>query len=366
VKPRIVVSGVNLVEGGPLAVFQDALQELSVYWKDRYDIVALVHRRELFEPANVAYLEFPQIKRSWLRRLHFEYWQCRALSKSLKPHLWLALHDITPRVEATIRAVYCHNPAPFYRQPLGEALRHWRFTLFTVFYGILYRINLRHNRLAIVQQQWLREEFARRYAPRAIVVAHPSIASPTIPAAVSSATGRYRFFYPALPRSFKNIETILAAARLLANRRVKGFEISLTVDGTESRYAAALRNGAGDLHAVHWLGPLPRQRVLQLYTETDCLIFPSKLETWGLPISEFRQTGRPMLLADLPYARETAGGYRRAHFFAVDRPEELADAMERAILGSLAFHPAPTETIPAPFAADWRQLFELLLDSPGF
>ena len=34
----------------------------------------------------------------------------------------------------------------------------------------------------------------------------------------------------------------------------------------------------------------------------DFLIFPSLLETWGLPISEFEQTNKKMILANLPYA----------------------------------------------------------------
>ena len=45
VKPRIVLSGVNFVEGGPLSVFKDALRELADHYAGRYEIVALVHRR---------------------------------------------------------------------------------------------------------------------------------------------------------------------------------------------------------------------------------------------------------------------------------------------------------------------------------
>ena len=84
-KHRIVLSGVNLVEGGTLSVFKDALQELADHYSGRYEVVALVHRRNLFDIDGVTYIEFPHVKSSWLRRVHFEYWGLRALSRRLRP-----------------------------------------------------------------------------------------------------------------------------------------------------------------------------------------------------------------------------------------------------------------------------------------
>ena len=194
VKPRIVLSGVNFVEGGPLSVFKDALQELADHYASRYEIVALVHRQSLFDINNITYIEFPHVKSSWLRRLHFEYWSLRAVSRRLRPYLWLSMHDMTPNVTAEVRAVYCHNPSPFYRLGAREALTDWKFSLFTFFYRYLYAINLRRNDLVIVQQEWLRGEFRRRYRVPNIVVAHPRIPSLVIPAArggaADSRTGR--------------------------------------------------------------------------------------------------------------------------------------------------------------------------------
>ena len=54
-----------------------------------------------------------------------------------------------------------------------EAFTDWKFSLFTFLYGYLYAINLRRNDLVIVQQEWLRGEFRRRYRAPNIVVAHP-------------------------------------------------------------------------------------------------------------------------------------------------------------------------------------------------
>ena len=101
---------------------------------------------------------------------------------------------------------------------------------------------------------------------------------------------------------------------------MEGFDIWLTIDGSENQYAAKLRSEYSGLRSVSWLGIMPRDRILLRYAKADCLLFPSKLETWGIPISEFQQTGKPMLVIDLPYAHETVGSYHAVSFFPEATP----------------------------------------------
>ena len=49
----------------------------------------------------------------------------------------------------------------------------------------------------------------------------------------------------------------------------------------------------------------------KLYSKANALIFPSKLETWGLPISEAIDYKIPIMVAKLEYARETLGSYKK-------------------------------------------------------
>ena len=363
-KPRLVVSAVNLVEGGTLSIAQDALQVLSERYADRYEIVALVHRRSLFSAENITYLERPAVKGSWLRRLWFEYVESLPLSRRLKPVLWFALHDMTPRIEARQQAVYCHNPAPFYDMPWSEVRLQPKLWLFVVFYRWIYGNNIRRNTSVVVQQQWLRVEFERRYAPRRVIVAHPSVTHLGELSLRSTAQkdGRpWCFFYPALPRTFKNMQLVLAAAAWLESNTPIHFELRLTLAGTEEPYARSLFAQYGTLRSVRWLGRLPRTGVFAQYREADCLLFPSRLETWGLPLSEFRQTGKPIFAADLPYAHETLAGYAPVHFFDPNDGAALGQAMLQWMQGTLALEGAAAWTPPAPFTENWGALFDLLL-----
>ena len=342
-KPRLVLSGVNLVEAGPLSIFQDALRELALHFTDRYDIIALVHRTDLYNIPGISFREFPKVKTSWLRRLWFEYVQCRTLSRDLHAHLWLSMHDITPSVTADIRAVYCHNPAPFYPLKLREMNLDRTFALFCLLYRFLYRIGISHNNFVIVQQAWMRQEFRRRYTTREVVVAHPSL---PLEAFLQSAPEAKRdkptvFLYPAFPRSFKNIELVLSAMQTLETYNGTPAELWLTLTGEENRYAVSLRKRFGHLKNVRWMGFQTRQRIHELYAEADCLVFPSRLESWGMPLSEFKATGKPILAADLPYAHETIGDYNRVRFLTPTDADALGHHNARLRQRQPALCPGP-------------------------
>ena len=362
-RPRIVLSGVNIREVGGLSVFRDALSTLAQEYGDKYEIVALVMRRDLFDVAGVTYFEFPRIMRSWLFRLRFEYWSAREISTRLKPKLWLSMHDMTPNVTAEIRAVYCQNPSPFYRAAISEYFLDWRFGLFTLFYRFLYGINIHANDTVIVQQDWMRKAFQRLYGVRNVVVAHPvvSFPDPVETVAGGAADRPYRFFYPTFPRTFKNPEVCLKAARILESRGFDEFELWLTFDGSVNKYAMRVVNEFADVRSVRWLGVLPRERIFDLYAEADCLLFPSRLETWGMPITEMRPFGKAILAADLPYARESAAGYHKVRFFEPGDAGQLADLMQQAATGQPIFGKAPEAAIEEPYARNWSELWKILL-----
>lgn len=360
---RIVISGVNLFEGGPLSVYQDALLELSETFSQQYEIIALVHKRTLFNVPNVHYIEYPEIRRSWIRRIHFEYYALRKLSRELDAYLWLSLHDMTPTVNAHIQAVYCHNPAPFGKFRWRHLVYDPRHALFVLFYRHLYRFNIHLNDYVIVQQDWLRESFRKLYDVENVIVAHPERRAANAFSKESidpwrEKTKKFRFFFPAYPRVFKNAEVLLEAAELL---RDDSIEIWLTFSGTEGRYARSLVSRYGRLPTVKFLGKLTREQVFARYKMADCLVFPSLLETWGLPISEFKATGKSMLLANLPYAHETVGNYENVHFFDPNNSRELAALMRTISRGTLHLSGSAEDPIAPPFAENWQDLFRMLL-----
>ena len=98
----------------------------------------------------------------------------------------------------------------------------------------------------------------------------------------------------------------------------------------------------------------------RFYADIDCLLFPSKLETWGMPISEAKAAGLPIIAADMPYAREAVGNWPAARFVDANDPAALAAQLMAATRGETVFEPVTCDMPTDPFARDWASLLELL------
>ena len=362
VRRNIVVSAVNLRKGGTLTVLRDCLQYLS--GRGDLHVTAVVHNSSLCGVPGIDFIEIPWSAKSWLRRLWCEYVTLGRISGRLpETDLWLSLHDTTPRVKARSQAVYCHTTFPFMRTRPNDWKMDPKIAIFSLFTKYAYRWNSLRNRYLIVQQDWMRDAMSRLtgFEKDRIIVAPPAFRPVEIPE--SDPVAPYTFLYPSTPDAHKDFETFCEAARILECRVGHGkFKAIVTVAGTENRYARWLFEKWGSVQSVNFAGLMSRERLGQAYAEASCLVSPSRSESWGLPISEFMPTGKPMILADLPYAHETAAGAPSVAYFPLSDAEALAGVMQSALEGNTdCFAPVPPRSFNPPFASGWEGLFNLLL-----
>ena len=326
--PRvIVVSAVNICKGGTLTILRECLQYLSQQkWLKVY---ALVHNKKLCEYPGIEYLEFPWTVKGWGRRLWCEYATMHRVSLDIERKegqeidTWLSMHDTTPRVKARHREVYCHTSFPFLKWHLRDLFMDPKIPMFAMFTRFAYRINVHRNDCLIVQQEWFRDGLSRitGFPKEKIRVIPPKVSVEGIePETIVSDVPL--FLYVSTPDCHKNFETLCEAARLLEREVGTGkFKVVLTIAGTENRYARWVRKHWGDVDSIEFKGLMPKEKLFGYYKAATCFVFPSRVETWGLPITEYKLlNGGRMLLADLPYAHETSEG--GGEFFpATDAPK---------------------------------------------
>lgn len=362
----IVVSAVNIRKGGTLTILRGCLEYLSALALDRkFRVVALVHKRELCNYKGIEYIEMPTIIKGWSRRLWCEYVTMYRISKKLAPvDLWLSLHDTTPRVEAKHRAVYCQTSFPFLKLKLNDWRFDFKIGLFRLFTQIAYRINIRKNDYLIVQAEWLRKRFTRmfRLPHERFIIAPPSRNIEYRPT-TSSKNNIYTFIYVATPDCHKNFELICQAAKLLEDEIGENqFKVILTINGTENKYAQWIHRQWGKVRSLVFHGLMDKETLFHHYATSDCLIFPSRIETWGLPITEFMPYNKPMLLADLPYAHETAAGANQVAFFNPESQDELKMRMLQLIYNdTTSLQNVSKQDIQEPKAMNWSELFARLI-----
>ncbi len=357
----IVVSGINLFTGGTLKVMQDCIASMSALLGSEYLIIALVHDQKQHPTyENVQYIAFPKSRKSWLFRLYYEYIGFRKLSKQLKPWCWLSMHDLSPSVHAEKRMVYCHNSFPFYKAGWKAFFLQLPIYMFSVFLKHFYRINIRKNDCVIVQQEATRELFQEVYGVNKIVVSLPVGVPEQSMKEGKDGNVKKVFFYPSGPMIHKNFEVIGKAVALLEKEAVSGFEVVITINGAENRYARYLHRKFKHLKSLRFAGYLSKEEMDKAYKQCDCLLFPSKTESWGLPLSEAKELNKPILSADLPYARETVGAYDKVKFFDPDNARELALDMKNLIEEQMIYDPTRQTDYQQPFASNWNDLMCLL------
>ena len=269
---------------------------------------------------------------------------------------------MTPNVVADKRVVYCHNPMMFYKMTKEERKKSFKLFLFSKFYKYAYKINIRKNNYVIVQQDWIRKEFKKAFGIENIIVAHPEVNLEDLKIDTNTEVEKNSFIYPSFPRIFKNFEIICKAAEILENKNIKNFKVYLTIDGSENIYSKEITEKYNKLECVKFIGLQSRENLMRYYNKTETVIFPSKIETWGLPITEAKEFKKKMILANLPYAHETLGNYEDVFFFNPDSAEELALKMESVIVEKdTRFDGNICKEIEQPYCNTWKELFEIIL-----
>ena len=364
-KKCLVISAINITEGGPLTIMLECIESASIFFEGDWTIYALVNNSTLINNPKIKLISYSESKKSWLRRLKTEWISFDELSKKLQPDLWLSLHDITPSVTARRQVVYCHNASPFYKISLKEALFDPKFLLFNWFYIYLYKINIQRNYAVIVQQHWLRLQFKKIFNHNNIIVAQPVQQEINIELTYNTSSRVYEsnkiiFIYPTLPRVFKNIEILFQAAQLLSSPIQDAIEIRITINGTENKYSQQLFDEFKHLKCINFIGRQDRKSMAEHYEQANTVLFPSKLESWGLPISEAKFFKKSILVADLPYAHEATGIYDLVSFINPNNANDWALAITQIVQKEIVYTGANSPSPEKPYASNWHNLWQQL------
>lgn len=326
---RILVYDVAAESGGAVTVLESFYEEFSRDKKNRY--VFVLGRYELQRTENIRVLCYPWVKKSPLHRLYFEWVKAPRIIKKYRIDRVLSLQNIgLPRAEVP-QELYEHNALLFseHRFRLKDGYRPW---LTQQLLGRLMKRSIRHAEKVMVQTRWMKEAIVRQCGiPREKVeVKFPAVEMlPTESWKLNSECPI--FLYPANASAYKNHRTLLAACKLLQERGFTAYRMIWTVTGEENGGIRAIRRAAEQAGLpVEFRGSVTRRELFDLYA-SSILVFPSYVETVGMPLLEAQSAEAPILAADCPYARDIAGDYDRAEFL----PVFDADAWCAAMLGSL-------------------------------
>jgi glycosyltransferase involved in cell wall biosynthesis len=168
------------------------------------------------------------------------------------------------------------------------------------------------------------------------------------------------FFYPSFARTFKNFELLGDAVQMLPVAIKSKIKIHLTISESDNAYARHIIANY-PFSQFNFIGKRSRAEVFGYYKKMDCLLFPSKIETWGLPITEAKGFDKPILLANLPYAKESVGTYKEVSFFDPTNPAELAQLLFEFVSKTIQYQGNKYTFDLKKQYNDWYSLFDFIL-----
>lgn len=143
------------------------------------------------------------------------------------------------------------------------------------------------------------------------------------------------FLYPADGAAHKNHRLLVQAWQLLARRGCRPL-LQLTLGPRDfARVTAALPAAVGEAARIVNLGLLDRRQVLDRLQASSALVFPSLVESFGLPLLEARALGKPILAAERDYVRDVCDPVQTFDPLA---PFSIAAAVERFLAGGAPDH----------------------------
>ena len=220
----------------------------------------------------------------------------------------LCLHSLPPLLPLRARVVVLiQNRLLLERSPLTDFAWKTRVRIVIerlwgkLLQGHCNRYMVQTPTVATVLSSWL-----RRPVP-VVVVPFAAQATPGTAPLASPAPKQFDFVYVASGEAHKNHQRLLQAWRLLADAGLKP-TLALTVDRQQypplardiERHASQL-----GLNIVN-LGTLTAAEVSGLYCNAAALVYPSLIESFGLPLIEAAQHGLPIIAAELDYVRDVA------------------------------------------------------------
>lgn len=347
--PVIVVNATALEHSGGLTILKQFVNAIPL---DGFEYLVFIGSKVAIActQSNVRLVPVDNVK-SLYKRFLWDAWGIKNWLREhkIRPYASLSLQNTNFRTGYAIpNYVYYHQSIPFFPQKWSFFRKEERTLWFyKCVYPFFVRLFLNERTQVFVQLNFIKARFARRFSveEHRIHVISPTVNVCRENSAVTKLSAHtINLFYPATLHFYKNHSVVINALRQLA-----GDKFALYLTCNEGAFAMQVEGVQ-----VVCAGKLSRGQMQGMYKAADALVFPSYIETYGLPLLEAAWVGLPVLAADLPYAREVLKGYEGAVFIDYANPQAWAEKIKNLAKGKKykPFEPAGKDS--------WSKLFEII------
>jgi len=224
-----------------------------------------------------------------------------------KGDIILCFHSLPPIFKAEAKVfVYFHNKHLIKDKNVDLPSENTRANVRIFIEKLLAQFFHRNVDEYFVQSSTMKRKFDFYYSKKmGIVTIYPFINFPPIPKEINSKISKkYDFVYISEGPKHKNHKNLLNAWVYLASQNIfPKLALTLSNDHKDEINNINALVEKYDIK-VDNLGYVDFDKVLSVYSNSKALIFPSFMESFGLPLIEAKQLGLPILAPELDYVRD--------------------------------------------------------------
>lgn len=327
---RIAVIDIAAVSGGAKSILIEFYQYL-LDTKDKNEWFFFIGEPILEEAENIHVIVKSVVKKNWINRLKYDFFDAAEDMDTVQPDVILNFQNTCIRYRKSRQYLYVHQSIPFQTTKRYSFLKRKEriYAVYQYIIGSLIKRSIRNADGIFVQTEWMREATKKYCCGSKAIVIYPEINIEKSDHEGQIAISYKDFFYPAAYMPYKNHDIIIKAVENLVTEGVTGFNVDFTIEPGESTITKP--------NQINCVGTQPRSTILSWYRK-KIMLFPSYIETFGMPLAEARMLNGIVFAAKTPFACEILDEYPNAYFFDPFKPEELTSLMRRAISGELHVH----------------------------
>lgn len=317
---NILVVCVNAENGGGEKILRMYCEEYEKDISNTYYICTSL--LEVENKPNIINLRFPQIKKSYFHRAFFDLFKTKELISKYSIDKIISLQSIGVFNKKLPQTLYIQQALPFANKKYGisEDFKYWFYQ--NIYFAIMKR-SIKYVDQIIVQTQWMKRAIIKEteFNSDGIIVETPKIEN-KYDSYFDNSSWNNKFFYPTSYEEYKNYEVIFKAVENIGNK-LNDYKIVLTLN-KEDLNNECLQIYNRYSHNFELIGYINEEQLHKHYV-SSILIFPSIVESLGLPILEAMSVKTTIIASDVAYARELLENYDNKIYFDNNDYKQLSN-----------------------------------------
>lgn len=336
--------------GGILSILQDVNEYARNHPKDLFTFIVGTEGVITTAP-NISIVLREDLQKNYFKRIAFDFFSGAKFINSLNADIVISLQNTAVLGLDIPEMLYVHQPLPFeknYRFSFFKASER-KMAFYQHLVGSIIKLDLKRFKYGAitVQTRWMKEEL-KKYSQQPIFVTRPSIANNDFKHKEIGQLGK-DFFFPSTAMIYKNHKNLVEAYDGLSEEIKINHKLILTITRDEYR---KLYGNISDSSYIEFIGRVSRSEVIDILNHSY-LVFPSKIETLGLPLIEAMMLQRQIVASNISPVVEVTNDYDAVTYFD---PDDVL-SIRSALLESLEMNPSKKKFEEKNHSNGWQEFF---------